>query len=132
MGKRGKILVIEDDDIFRRTLDNALSNEGYEVTGARDGTGAVELAKKQHFDLIIADVRLPGEVNGIEAARMVREICGDLKIIVIIMTGYADSDAPIRAIKAGVDDYVFKPFSIDTFLHNVKRNFQILNLNGFL
>ncbi|MFC1699230.1 response regulator [Candidatus Omnitrophota bacterium] len=123
-----RILIIEDDQTFRQTLDQLLQKEGYSVTGARDGFQAMEQAKKNLFELIVADVRLPGGMDGIEAIRNIKEIRPDAKSMAIVITGYADEDAPIRAIKVGVDDYIYKPFKSEEFLHSVERNIKVRRL----
>lgn len=123
---REKILIIEDDGPFRKTLTRLLETEGYSVTGVSNGQQAIDAAKKTFFDLIIADVRLPGGMDGIEAVEAIRRIGHKTNSVVIIMTGYADKDAPVRAIKAGVDDYIYKPFKIEEFLHGVERNLEVL------
>ena len=113
------ILVIEDDENFRKTLINLLEMKGYNTSGAKDGLHAIEMAKKKPFELIISDVRLPG-IDGIEAVAKIKE--DEAKTIrTMIITGYADKEAPIRAIRLGVDAYIYKPFKMEVFLHSVNR-----------
>jgi len=120
-----KILVIDDDDEFRATLADLLKDEGYLVEEAKDGKSAVKLAEERIFDLIVADVRLPGGVDGVEAVMKIKQLRPNVKTLAIIITGYADQEAPIRAIKVGVDDYIYKPFELSYFLHTVKRVLKI-------
>ena len=120
-----KILIIEDDQAFRATLTNLLTKEGYSVTGAGDGQQAINEAKKSFFELIVADVRLPGGMDGIEAVKCIKEITPQEKIMAIIITGYADENAPVRGIKVGIDDYLYKPFEMNEFLFSVERNLKV-------
>lgn len=122
------ILIIEDDEAFRKTLTNLLKKEGYSVTGVSNGFQAIELAKKSLFELIVADVRLPKGMDGIEAVSMIKGLRPEIKVIVIIITGYADENAPVRALRMGVDDYLYKPFKTEVFLHSVERNIKMYRL----
>ena len=124
-----KILVIEDDKIFCKTIVSLLRKEGCDVESAFDGKRAVALAKSEVFDLIVSDVRLPGEKDGIETVEEIKSFNPGIKVFVMIMTGYADPDAPKRAEAAGVDDYIYKPFSMDTFLTSVKQYLLIIGLD---
>ncbi len=128
MKTKGNILVIEDDEIFRSTLVKALKKQGYSVDGVADGEEALKLVKKKQVDLIVADVRLPGGMDGIEIVRKIKKVNADIKTMAIIMTGFADEAAPVRAIKVGVDDYIYKPFRLDSFLQSVENNLQALEL----
>jgi signal transduction histidine kinase len=123
-----QILIIEDDKSFRKTLTNLLKKESYSVTGVSDGFQAIELAKKSLFELIIADVRLPKGMDGIEAVSVIKGIRPEIKVIVIIITGYTDENAPVRALRMGVDDYLYKPFKMEVFLHSVERNIRMYRL----
>ncbi|NQS99647.1 MAG: response regulator [Candidatus Omnitrophica bacterium] len=123
-----RILVIEDDEYFRTALIDLLKEEEYRVTGAGDGPSAIEAVKKNFFELILADVKLPGGFDGIETVKRIKQIHPQSKSMVIIITGFADVDAPVRAIKVGVDDYIYKPFDIEVFLHSVKRNIDTYRL----
>ena len=123
-----QILIIEDDEAFRKTLTNLLKKEGYSVTGVSDGFQAIELAKKRLFELIVADVRLPKGMDGIEAVSMIKGLRPEVKIIIIVITGYANENAPVRALRMGVDDYIYKPFKTEVFLHSVERNIKMYRL----
>ena len=113
-----RILVLEDDKSMNEILVSTLSDDDYEVTAAFTGLQAIELCRKEVFDLLITDVRLPG-ADGVETLGELKKIQPALKCIVI--TGYASQDTPIRAIRLEVDDYLFKPFSLKYFLRSVER-----------
>ncbi len=122
------VLIIEDDEFFRETLTLLLEKEGYMVTGARDGHQAIEAARRTFFELVVADVRLPGGMDGIAAVAKIKGIRPEAKTLVIIITGYADEQAAVRALRLGVDDYIYKPFEREEFLHSVERNLRIYHL----
>lgn len=123
-----RILIIEDDESFRRVLTLILKKEGYLVIGAKDAHQAIETAKESFFELVIADVRLPGGMDGIEAVAKIKGIRPEAKSLAIIITGYADEQAPVRALRLGVDDYIYKPFEREQFLHSVEQNLRIYRL----
>lgn len=116
------ILVVEDDEFMRASLETELKLAGYRVSLAESGEQAIELAHNQHFDLVVCDIRMPG-INGLDTLSTLREMQPSARNIV--MTGYADSDAPIQAVKLKVDDYLMKPFSADDFLAAVKKALHV-------
>ncbi len=123
-----KILVVDDEKILLKTLDRLLSKEGYQVTTTDNSYDALDMVKKEFFDLIILDIRMPG-MDGISLLKEIRKIQGDgEKSMVIIITGYASEDVPIKAIKLGADDYIMKPFELDDFLYSVNRNIRLCRL----
>ena len=113
-----RILVVEDDEEMNDILQSTLQARGYEVATAHNGQEAIDRCKKETFDLVITDVRLPG-MDGVEMLGKIKKIQPKLKSIVI--TGYASEDTPIRAIRYQVSDYLFKPFSLQYFLGSVTR-----------
>ena len=116
-----KILVADDDSLMLQTLQLRLEDEGYEVTTAADGYSALDASHGAEFDLVICDVKMPG-LDGLETLARIKERRQDIKSILI--TGFAGSDAPVRAIRLGVNDYLFKPFEDEQFIHCVR---QVLN-----
>lgn len=92
---------------MRDTLLVVLEDEGFEVTGAANGYEAIEKIKETSFDLVICDIRMAG-MDGLDTLATLKKSQPELKSI--IMTGYASTEDPIRAIKLGVNDYLFKPF----------------------
>lgn len=113
-----RILVLEDDDILRATLEEALEEEDYTVFAAPSSKAALELARMHRFDLMVADVRMEG-MDGIECLGCLKALQPNARSIVI--TGYASQDAPTRAMKVQAEDYLHKPFSLDDFLEAVER-----------
>ena len=103
------ILVVEDDDALRPVLVEVLREEGYAVEEAANGDRALQHARETFFDLIITDVRMEG-MDGLETAEAVHRIQPDVPVIVV--TGYAHQDVPLRAIRQGAFDYLFKPFHL--------------------
>ncbi|MFA4889635.1 MAG: response regulator [Candidatus Omnitrophota bacterium] len=119
-----KILVIDDDVLVMKTVSRYLKTCGYEVTAVTSGEEAIKQSASSAYDLIIADMRMPG-MNGIETIKKIREICqkqGKTKIPEIIITGYASDEAQEEAKAAGISEYIYKPFEIAVFIDAVKRS----------
>lgn len=118
------ILVVEDDLNMLELVVEYLEEEGYTARGATGSQEALALAKRFPFDLVITDVRMAG-VDGVDGFVLLKKKLPELKCVVI--TGYTDHDAPERAIKIQIDDYLHKPFKLDELLTVVNR---VLNANS--
>lgn len=112
-----RILIVDDDQFMRGSLQMELEAEGFQVLTAENGTKAIELAKEQSFDLVLCDVRMP-DIGGIETIAAIKELQPVARSIVI--TGYASQETPISALRLKVDDYLMKPFSIDSLLKSIR------------
>ena len=124
----GAILLIDDDDLVLQRLSLTLDDSGYTVTTANSGQKAVAICRTESFEVVICDIRMPG-MNGIDTLRAIKEIQPDVRTVVI--TGYAsDSDAPVEAVRLGVDDYLLKPFADDLLLHSLEQNVKRFRLQA--
>jgi DNA-binding response OmpR family regulator len=104
------ILIVEDEAIMRDSLKDWLTNGGYQVETAEDGSKALETIKEKDFDVVILDLRLPGK-NGIEVLKEVKEKKPQIKGI--IMTAFPSVQTTVEAMKAGAIDYLSKPFDLN-------------------
>ena len=112
------ILTVEDDPIVRADLRLVLEDAGFEVCDdARDGVEAVELERKHRPDLVLMDLGLPRR-DGVEAIRQIRD-AGDVPIVAL--TGHSKDDFVDRAIDAGADAYVLKPFHAEHLVGTVTQ-----------
>jgi DNA-binding NtrC family response regulator len=105
-----KILVIDDEDSMCNFMEIMLAKEGYSVDTAGSGREGVELLKEKNYDLVIADLNMPG-MTGIDVLKEVRSFKKDQDLI--MMTAYASVDTAIEAMKHGAVDYITKPFKVD-------------------
>jgi len=105
-GKR--ILVVDDDPPIQRILRRNLSVSGYEVLVANNGEDALEMVHVHKPDLILLDLGLPGEVDGMEVCRQVREWT---QTPIIILSARTEEGHKVEALDLGADDYLTKPFS---------------------
>ena len=109
-----RLLIVEDEFIVMSDLQARLSNLGYEIAGQADtGAGAISSAASTNPDLVLMDIRLKGEMDGIAAAEQIRS---GLKLPVIFLTAYADESTLQRAKEAEPYGYILKPFDLDILL----------------
>jgi DNA-binding response OmpR family regulator len=111
-----RILVVEDDDTLRFTLEHNLSREGYAVLTAARGDDGLKLAREKSPDLIVLDVMLPG-VDGIQVARLLRR---DTATPIIMLTALGAEGDRVAGLDAGADDYLAKPFGMRELLARVR------------
>ncbi len=105
-GKR--ILVVDDEASIQRILRRNLSVSGYEVLVAEDGKQAIEIVRLHQPDLILLDLWLPGEIDGLGVCMRVRQWT---KIPIIILSARTEEKQKVQALDLGADDYLTKPFS---------------------
>ncbi len=113
-----RILVVDDDASLRKMLDAVLTEDGYEITQADDGSKAVSAVKERFYDLILMDIRM-AQIGGIVALKKIKKL--NPEIPVIIMTAYASVDTARDALKSGAFDYLTKPLDIDELKLIVRR-----------
>ncbi|MCD4818396.1 MAG: response regulator [Candidatus Cloacimonetes bacterium] len=110
MKKKIRILIVEDEVIIAQSLKLELENEGFEVCSfVASGEEAISEAKEKKPDVILMDIHLFGEIDGIEAAL---EIIAYKKNPIIFMTGYSESNIFVRAQKVNPIAYLHKPVEI--------------------
>ena len=108
MEKRPLILVVDDEEPILKLLRANLSLEGYRVATASNGISALELLAECKPELVILDIRMPG-LDGFQVLDLIRQRSS---IPVIMLTATGEVDCLKRALAAGADDYVTKPFSV--------------------
>jgi DNA-binding NtrC family response regulator len=104
---KAHLLVVDDEELYRRALERVLARVGYSVSTARDASEAMAIVSTQPLDLVLTDVRMPG-IQGLELVRQIREYDPDLPCIVI--TGYGSAESSVEALRAGAFWYLQKPF----------------------
>ncbi|HYQ48308.1 MAG TPA: sigma-54 dependent transcriptional regulator [Thermodesulfovibrionales bacterium] len=105
-----RILIAEDESISRKHLTYALEKEGYEITGAKDGTEAFALFDQNAYDMVIADIKMPG-MDGLTLLDRIKEKDPDMDVIII--TGFGSIESAVEAMRKGASEYVTKPFNLD-------------------
>ncbi|MEU9075194.1 two-component system response regulator CseB [Kitasatospora sp. NPDC048538] len=105
-----RVLLVEDDELMRRSFTVALERYGYRMRAAADGLTGLELFREEEFDLLVLDVMLPG-LDGIGLCRRIRETS---LVPVLMMSARGDGLDVVAGLEAGADDYVVKP--VDTYV----------------
>jgi DNA-binding NtrC family response regulator len=101
-----RILVVDDDREFRRSLIKIFQKAGYQANGASDSAQALALLNRRHYGLVILDLKLPGK-SGLEALREIKAQAPESKVIVV--TAFGDAITYREAMAIGVFDYLNKP-----------------------
>ena len=115
-----KILVIEDEAAIRRVLVKILSEENskYQVEEAEDGLAGIEKIKKEDYDLILCDIKMP-KMDGVEVLEAVKKIKPEIPMVMI--SGHGDLDTAVNTMRLGAFDYISKPPDLNRLLNTVRN-----------
>lgn len=116
-----RILVVEDDRFFRQMYVDLLKEEGYEVDTVASGVEGLKRLEEHEYHLVITDLVMPG-MSGIEVLSRVKQKAPNVDVILV--TGHANLESAIYALKNGARDYILKPFNHDEFKHTVALCFE--------
>lgn len=125
--KRLSILVVDDDPVIRRLLEERLTREDHSVIVAEDGYQASDLLKKERFDAVLTDLVMPGDIGGIEVLELTKELYPDTEVVLI--TAHSSVDTAVSAMKKGAADYLEKPINFEEL---VVRMEKISNMKSIL
>ncbi|RJQ39024.1 MAG: sigma-54-dependent Fis family transcriptional regulator [Nitrospiraceae bacterium] len=112
------ILIAEDEEITLKHLTYALEAEGYKVAGVKNGLEALKETGEQEFDIIIADIKMPG-MDGLTLLSEMKEKHPETEVIIV--TGFGSIDSAVEAMKRGAADYITKPFNLDELNLKIKK-----------
>ena len=120
MTKSIRVLLVDDEELFVKTLSQVLMKRGMSVQGANNGSRAMELISSAcgSYDVVLLDMRMPG-MNGVATIKAIRE-CSPL-LPVILLTGHADIKNVSDALKEGVHEVLLKPCPIDTLVASIEN-----------
>ena len=114
-----KILIVEDEKDIIKMLDYNLKKEGFRVIDARDGEDALDLAMREHPDLILLDLMLPG-MDGLEVCKSLKKESKTSPIPIIMLTAKSQESDKVLGLGLGADDYITKPFSPGELIARIK------------
>jgi two-component system KDP operon response regulator KdpE len=114
--RKGRVLVVDDEEQIRRSLARALTSRGFDVRTAADGGDAVAEAEAFTPDLVVLDLNLP-EADGFAVTRRLRTWS---KVPILVLSVREDESDKVEALDLGADDYLTKPFGIDEFMARVR------------
>ena len=115
-----RILVVDDEPQITRVLRTSLSSQGYDIRIANDGETALEILKDWAADLVITDLSMPN-MDGLELCRRLR---AKSQVPIVVLSVKGEERTKVRALDAGADDYVTKPFGMNELLARVRANLR--------
>ena len=136
MSKKISILIVDDEESVRSSLYNWFIEDDYRVDCAEDAKKALSILESDSFDIVLADIKMPG-MDGLEMLKRIKSFRKDA--IVIVMTAFATVDTAVQALKDGAFDYITKPFSPRELLARIAavlrraapgHDEEIIQLNG--
>ncbi len=125
--KKGRILLVDDDQEIGEVVVRFLQSEGYDIQHVTLGAEGLELVKREDFDLLLLDVSLP-DVNGFEICRRLRSDPHTEKLGILMLTGRGSVDAKVTGLASGADDYLTKPFDAQELLARVQAQLRLKQL----
>ena len=125
MAKKISILIVDDEESVRDSLYNWFVEDGFRVECAENAKKALTMLESDQFDIILADIKMPG-MDGLEMLKRIKALKPDS--VVIVMTAFATVDTAVKALKDGAYDYVTKPFDPDDLTHLIRNATKQISL----
>ena len=126
MARKISILIVDDEESVRDSLYNWFLEDGFRVECAENAKIALTILESDEFDIILADIKMPG-MDGLEMLRRIKSLKPES--IVIVMTAFATVDTAVKALKDGAYDYVTKPFDPDDLTHLIRNATKQISLS---
>ena len=117
-----RVLVVDDEEIFLKTLVNRLNKRNLDTTGVRSGEEALEIMKAKLFDVVVLDIKMPGGMDGIETLREMKRVQPLVEIL--LLTGHASVETSIEGMKLGAFDYLLKPIKLEDLMVKLAQAFE--------
>ncbi len=121
MSKKIRLLIVDDEERFLKTLTQRLGLRDFDVTSASNGQTAIESAEQQHFDLALVDLKMPG-MRGERVLELLKK--KDPYIEVVILTGHGSIDSAVECTKLGCFGYLQKPCETEELMKVLKEAYQ--------
>ena len=107
--RQSRVLIVDDESALRKALKTSLVASGFNVEEARSGEEAVDAVRQYPFDLVLLDINMPG-ISGFDACQRIRAVSPHAGIVMVTVKDFEEDK--VRALEAGADDYVTKPFRL--------------------
>jgi DNA-binding NtrC family response regulator len=120
--KRHTILVVDDEQSVTNLLSESLAEEGYNCFAVATGEDALEKIAKNHFDVMLLDLKLPG-ISGMDVLKKAISTCPGIRVIVVTASG--DAQTAVEAMKSGAVDYITKPFELERVNRSIESVLKI-------
>lgn len=121
MSEIAKVLVVDDEEVVRRSHLRTLAGEGCKVEAVWNGAEALRALGQQAYDLVLLDLRMPG-MDGMSVLKAIKENWPESEVIVI--TGYPEVESAKQAVRLGAYDYLAKPLDPDEVIHAAQAAMQ--------
>ena len=118
MPRKISILIVDDEQSVRDSLYNWFIEDGYQVECAENAKRALNLLESENYDIILADIKMPG-MDGLEMMRRIKSL--KKESIVIMMTAFGTIETAVQAMKAGARGYIPKPFTLDSLAAAIRK-----------
>lgn len=115
---KGKLLVVDDENITRQSLTDILKLEGYDVASVENGEAAVDYVRSNSVDLLVLDLRMPG-MSGMEVVHALSQLSPDTEIV--LLTAHGSMETAVEALRSRVQDYLLKPASPHQIIASVEK-----------
>jgi DNA-binding NtrC family response regulator len=125
----GKILVVEDNDVLRTSVVQALIENNHIVTDVADGEEATERLQEESYDVVLTDMRMPKK-SGLEVLQFAKNV--NVLTVVIMMTAFGTVESAVEAMKNGAHDYIQKPFELEELEVKINRALEYRRDSGVL
>lgn len=122
MRDAARVLVIDDEEGIRRGIRRVLAADGYRVDEAPDGAGGLEALAAEAYDMVLVDLKMPGNVDGLDVVKAALE--KDPDVVVVVISAYASLEAAVQATRLGAYDFMAKPFTPDELKINVQKGLE--------
>ncbi|HKM59397.1 MAG TPA: response regulator [Candidatus Bathyarchaeia archaeon] len=122
MDENVRILIVDDDENIRRTMQTIFENEGYIVDLATTGNEAIELTQERTYNIALLDIRLP-DIEGVELLNLIKDNVPKTRKIMV--TGYPSMQNAISSLNKNADAYLIKPVGIESLLSTVKEQLRL-------
>ncbi|MFH1672390.1 MAG: response regulator [Pseudomonadota bacterium] len=113
-----RLLLVDDEERFTRTLSKRLSERGLDVATASSGSQALKLMEDNVYDVAVVDIKMPG-MDGVETLREIRKVSPLTEVI--LLTGHASVDAAIDGMRLGAFEYILKPCEIEELMAKIEE-----------
>ncbi|MGA2523370.1 MAG: response regulator [Candidatus Bathyarchaeia archaeon] len=122
MDENVRVLIVDDDENIRRTMQTIFENEGYIVDLATTGNEAIELTQERTYNIALLDIRLP-DIEGVELLNLIKDNVPKTRKIMV--TGYPSMQNAISSLNKNADAYLIKPVGIESLLSTVKEQLRL-------
>lgn len=117
-----KVLLVDDEERFVKTLTKRLAERELDVVGVHSGMEAIEEVRSKPYDVVVLDVRMPG-LDGIETLQELKKISPGTEVI--MLTGHASVDSAVEGMRLGAHEYLMKPCDIEELMEKIDGAYEL-------